>query len=47
MGETPGGQVVSLIRRPATPTEAERLPVQCTGSSQYNVSSPPRSCQLM
>jgi len=27
MGETPGGKVVSLIRRPATPIEAERLAV--------------------
>jgi GntR family transcriptional regulator len=27
MGETPGGKVVSLIRRPATPTEAERLAI--------------------
>jgi GntR family transcriptional regulator len=27
MGETPGGKVVSLIRRPAAPTEAERLAI--------------------
>jgi GntR family transcriptional regulator len=28
MGETPAGKVVSLIRRPATPDEAERLAIQ-------------------
>ena len=27
MGETPGGNVVNLIHRPATPTEAERLAI--------------------
>jgi len=28
MGETPAGKVVSLIRRPALPDEAERLAIQ-------------------